>query len=212
MKLHRVKYFLVFLLSLVLLFASLFSRMKEIFSFAFARKLIVSTLTSTIYNVWIFEVKNIAVRFRVWEYVNSKESESESLILKYSRFFDFVKILSVSILVHISASTQDEYQLSASTTTVINDVSFSLILILEFCSDYENLFESQKKSYDVKKRAYRYIQNEVDRVMINIEKIHTIILKFAKNYVAMNMRVCLIKKILQFLTRKFKKISENIQK
>jgi hypothetical protein len=34
--------------------------------------------------------------------------------------------------------------------------------------------------------------------MIDIEKIHTIILKFAKDYVAMNMRVCLVKKILQF--------------
>jgi hypothetical protein len=93
---------------------------------------------------------------------------------------------------------------------VIDDVSFSLILILEFCSNYENLFESQKRSYDVKKRAYRHIQNEVDRVMIDIKKIHTIILKFVKDYVAMNMRVCLVKKILQFLTRKFKKISENI--
>jgi hypothetical protein len=86
MKLHEVEYFLVFLLSLVLLFVSLFSRMKEISTFAFARKLIVSTLTSTTYNVWIFEVKKIAVRSRVWEYMNSKESESESLTLKYSRF------------------------------------------------------------------------------------------------------------------------------
>jgi hypothetical protein len=48
--------------------------------------------------------------------------------------------------------------------------------------------------------------------MIEIEKIHAIILKFAKDYVAMNMRVCLVKKILQFLTRKFKKTLENIQK
>jgi hypothetical protein len=48
--------------------------------------------------------------------------------------------------------------------------------------------------------------------MIDIEKVHTIILKFAKDYVAMNMRVCFVKKILQFLTRKFKKISENIQR
>jgi hypothetical protein len=77
MKLDRVEYFLVFLLSLVLLFASLFLRIKEISSFAFARKLIVSTLMSTTYNIWIIEMKNIAVRSRVWEYVNSKESESE---------------------------------------------------------------------------------------------------------------------------------------
>jgi hypothetical protein len=146
MKLHRVEYFLVFLLSLVLLFVSLYSRMKEISSFAFVRKLIISTLTSTIYNVWIFEVKNIAVRFRVWEYVNSKESKSESLMLKYSRFFDFVKIVSVSILVHISTSTQDKYRLSASATIVIDDVLFSSILILESCSNYENLFEFQKRS------------------------------------------------------------------
>jgi hypothetical protein len=95
---------------------------------------------------------------------------------------------------------------------VINNISFLLILILESCSDYENLFEFQKKLYNVKKRAYRHIQNEIDRVMINIEKVHTIILKFTKSYVAINMRVCLVKKILQFLTRKFKKISENIQR
>jgi hypothetical protein len=117
-------------------------------------------------------------------------------MLKYSRFFDFVKIVSVSILVHISESTQDEYQLSASTTIVINNISLSLILIFEFCSNYENFFESQKRSYDIKKRVYRHIQNEIDRVMIDIEKIHTIILKFAKDYVTMNMRVCFIKKIL----------------
>jgi hypothetical protein len=48
--------------------------------------------------------------------------------------------------------------------------------------------------------------------MIDIEKIHMIILKFVKDYVAMNMRVCLVKKILQFLTQKFKKISKNIQR
>jgi hypothetical protein len=95
---------------------------------------------------------------------------------------------------------------------VIDDVSLSSILILECYSNYENLFESQKRLYDVKKRAYRHIQNEVDLIMINIEKIHTIILKFAKDYVVMNMRVCLVKKILQFLTRKFKKISKNIQR
>jgi hypothetical protein len=44
-KLHRVEYFLVFLLSLVLLFVSLFSQRKEIFKFVYARKLIVLTLT-----------------------------------------------------------------------------------------------------------------------------------------------------------------------
>jgi hypothetical protein len=162
---------------------------------------------STTYNVWIIEIKNIAVRSRVWKYVDSKKSESESLMFKYSRFLDFVKI--VSIFIDISTSTQDKYRLSA--TTVV-DVSFSLILILESCSNYKNFFESQKRSYDVKKRAYRHIQNEVDRVMIDIEKIHTIILKFAKDYVVMNMRIYLVKKILQFLTWKFKKILENIQR
>jgi hypothetical protein len=129
MKLHRVEYFLIFLLFLVLLFVSLFSRMKEISLFAFAWKLIVSTLTSTTYNVWIIEMKNIVVRFRVEEYVNSKELKSESLMFKYSRFFDFVKIVLVSILVYISTSTQDKYRLSAFATTVINNVSSSLILI-----------------------------------------------------------------------------------
>jgi hypothetical protein len=63
-------------------------------------------------------------------------------MLKYSRFFDFVKIVSVSILIHISTSTQDEYRLFVFTTTMIDDVLFSLILILESYSNYENLFES----------------------------------------------------------------------
>jgi hypothetical protein len=98
-------------------------------------------------------MKNIAVHFRVCEYVNSKKSESESLMLKYSHFFDFVKI--VSILVYISTLTQDEYRFFA--TTVIDEVSSSLILILESCSNYENFFESQKRSYDVKKQVYRHI-------------------------------------------------------
>ena len=78
--------------------------------------------------------------------------------------------------------------------------------------EWDDLSESQQKSYDIKKRKYRNVQLEVVRVMTEIEKIHTVILESANIYTAMNMRSASVQKILQSLAHKFKKKSEDVRR
>ena len=139
---------LIFFISLILLiiliyFSKRITQMKNITFIS--RKIIVSTLTSITYNFWISKMKNIAMRFRVWEYVNSDESESKSMILKYSKFFDYIK--SIVILISIFSQSQ----------STMLEVSIANFFKTISCVDYDDFFESQKRSYDVKERAYRHI-------------------------------------------------------
>jgi hypothetical protein len=129
------------------------------------------------------------------------------VVPKYPRSSNYIKV--ALIIIHTLGSTQGESQ-----SAVVGDVSVSPspILVLESCSNYDDLSKSQNKSYDVKKQSYRHIQNEVSRAMIGIEKVHTVILELVKDYVTMNIRSCLVKDILQSLTRRFKKTSEDIQR
>ena len=95
--------------------------------------------------------------------------------------------------------------------TILDD-SISLVLLLESCSKWDDLFESQQKSYNIKKKEYRNVQLEIVRIIIEIEKIHTVILKSANIYIVMNMRFASVWEILQFLIHKFKKKSKNVRR
>ena len=220
MKNHRIRveYFLVLLFLIVCVvfsyisFESVFifdklSQMKNSLSSKSSRKLLISISTSTTHNFWLSKIKDIAIRSRVWEYVDLNKSESKSLVLKYSKLFDYIKIVLVLVSIHSSASTQD----SLFMRTILDD-SISLVLFLESCSKWNDLFESQQKSYDIKKRKYRNVQLEVVRIIIVIEKIHTIILKSANIYIVMNMRSASVREIFQFLTHKFKMKSKNVRR
>ena len=112
----RVEYFLVLLFFVVYLIFSYISfesvfifdrllQMKNSLSSKSSRKLLISTLTSTSYNFWLSKIKDIAIRSRIWKYVDSDESESKSLVLKYSRLFDYIKIVSTSVSIHTFTST-----------------------------------------------------------------------------------------------------------
>lgn len=209
MDFRRVDFILV-LIFIVLLFSPIIRHQMEDSSIS-ARKLIVSALTPTTYNAWISEVKGIAVRSRVWEYVDPDGSEMEPEAPKYPRFSDYTKAVPAPI--HTSGSTLDKNQnQSQSSLGTILGAPPPPIFLPEPCSDYEDLSESQKRAYDSKERAYRHIQSEVRRAMIEIEKVHIVILESAKDYVAMNLRSRSVREILQSLARKFKKIPEDNQR
>ena len=147
MKYHRVVsilVFLIFLILLIILTYYLSERIIQMKNITFiSRKMIVSTLTSITYNFWISKIKSIAMRSRMWEYVNSERLELKLMILKYSRFSNYIK----SIVILTSAFTRSTI-LEASIANSLETIS---------CVDYESLSKSQKRSYHVKERAYRHI-------------------------------------------------------
>lgn len=83
MEYRRVDFFLVLLISILIIptyLSGRFSQMEDTSSIASARKLIVSALTLTTYHAWISEVKGIAERSRVWEHVDPDGSEPEPVV------------------------------------------------------------------------------------------------------------------------------------
>jgi hypothetical protein len=94
---HVLKLFIL-LLELLISFSLVFSlvsfKMNE--SIIFSRKLIVFNLTLETYNFWISEIKNIVVRSQVWKFIDLERSEEESSILRYLKYSDYTKIVSVA--------------------------------------------------------------------------------------------------------------------
>jgi hypothetical protein len=120
------------------------------------------------------QIKSIAFRAQVWEFVDSNGSEPEPVAPKYSKFGDYMKI----ILIDTPGSTQSE--------TIIG--SPPSILIPEKYSDYDDLSAQQQKSYDVMERAYRALQQEAKSAGIGIQKLHTAILESARAYIAVSRK------------------------
>jgi hypothetical protein len=119
------------------------------------QKITISIFILKNYFFWIQEIKKIASRAQVWEYVDSNELESKSLTLKYLKFQNYIKIVSTDTL----AFTQSQ--------TIIESTTFS-ILISEKCTNYDDFSIHQQKSYDVKERSYRVLLHEIKSIEIDI--------------------------------------------
>jgi hypothetical protein len=162
------------------------------------QKITISILISKNYFFWIQEIKRIASRAQVWEYVDSNESESKSVTLKYLKFQNYIKIVSTDTLAFIQSQT------------IIESATFS-ILISEKCTNYNDFSIHQQKLYDVKERSYRVLLHEVKSIEINIQKVHIAVLKSTRSYISVNRKASSVREILIFLTLKFKRKNENLQ-
>ena len=100
---------------------------------------------------------------------------------------------------------------SNSTQSTIADDLNPPDLVSVACEDYEDLSETQRKSYDAKKRSYRALQQEVKMANMSIQKIHTTVLKSARDYIAVNRKTSFVRDILISLVSKFKRLDENLQ-
>lgn len=161
-----------------------------------SQKLAVTALTPKNYSTWIQEIKEIATRAQVWEYVDPEGDESELDMLKYSKFKNYIKIVSIAT----SGSTQE--------TTI---ESFSLVFVFTACEDYDDLSKAQQRSYDAKERFYKALQQEVRMTSLEIQKVHTIVLESARGYIAVNRMASFVREILISLFNKFKRPDADLQ-
>ena len=187
----------------------------EDYSSGSSRKLIVSALTPRTYNSWLSEIKGIAVRSQVWEYVDPEGSESEPTIPKFPKFSDYVKVVPVNTPGTDSTNIPTPAIVASqgsSQGTVLGDLNGPPVLIPEPCSRYADLSESQKESYNADERSHRGLQADARAAAMGIEKVHTVILESAKDYVARNVRSSSVREILQPLAHKFKKSPDEVQR
>ena len=137
------------------------------------------------------EIKGIAVRSQVLEYVDPEGSESEPTIPKFPKYSDYVKVVSANTPGTDSTNTPTPAIVASqgsSQGTVLGDSNGPPVLIPEPCSRYADLSESQKESYNADERSHRGLQADARAAAMGIEKVHTIILESAKDYVARNVR------------------------
>ena len=160
------------------------------------QKLIVSALTPKNFSSWIQEIKGIATRAQVWEYVDPEGLESEPVAPKYPRFGDYIKIVPIVTPASIQETVTE---------------GFPPVLVPVMCEDYDDLSEAQQKSYDAKERSYRALQQEAKMSSIGIQKVHTAILESARGYLAVNRKASPVREILISLASKFKRPDADLQ-
>jgi hypothetical protein len=199
---HVLKLFILLLgllVSFSLVFPLVSFKMDE--SVISSRKLVVSNLTPGTYNSWISEIKGIAVRSQVWEFIDPEGSEEGPPVPRYPKYSDYTKVVPVATPASsLAESTQG---------TILPDPP---LVVPEQCSRYSDLSESQKEAYNADERAHRGLQAEARAISLGMEKVHSVILESAKDYVARNVRASSVREILLSLSHKFKKSPDEIQR
>jgi hypothetical protein len=193
---QRIKKFLFLSIVALVALVTLVCNQMEDYLTQSHQKITVSVLTPKNYFSWIQEIKRIASRAQVWEYVDSDGSEPESVAPKYFKFQDYIKIVPADTL----AFTQSQ--------TIIESPS---VLVSEKCTDYDDLSVHQQKSYDAKERSYRALLHEAKSTGIGIQKVHTAVLESARSYISVSRKASSVREILISLTLKFKRKDEDLQ-
>ncbi len=160
-------------------------------------KIIMLIFISNNFHLWIEEFKDLALKIKVWQYINSNDN------MKKSKEKILFEIDHFSIKNSSSQSVADDL-MTNQTIFVATSHSRSAQWLHELTSNQQENYRANVKEY---KRKEKLIVKISQRML----KINEAIRVFARSYIFFEMMSIFIKEILQFLIIKYKKIDDQIK-
>jgi hypothetical protein len=165
-------------------------------------KIIMLIFNSNNFHLWIEEFKDLALKIKIWEYINSYDKIEESrkkILSKISHFvvkqFDF------------ALSTAVDDFITNQTDQFAQDFTQS-----RFAKYFHELTTQQQKNYRASVKEYKRKKKQIAKITQKMLKINEAIRVFTKTYIFSKLMFAFIKKILQILIIKYKKIDDQIKK
>ncbi len=161
-------------------------------------KIIMLIFISNNFHFWIEELKDLALKIKVWQYMNSNEN---------------MKKFKKKILFEI-----DHFSIkNSSSQSVTNDLMtdqtiFAASSHFRSVQWFHELTSNQQENYKASVKKYKRKEKLIVKISQRMLKINEAIRVFAKSYIFFEMMSVFIKKILQFLIIKYKKIDDQIKK
>jgi hypothetical protein len=160
-------------------------------------KIIMLIFISNNFHLWIEKLKDFILKIKVWQYINSNEN------MKKSKKRIFLEIDHFSIK-------------NLNSQSITNDLmtNQTISAAFSFCRSaqwFHELTFNQQENYKANVKEYKRKKKLIVKIFQRMFKINEAIRVFAKSYIFFEMMSTFIRKILQFLIIKYKKIYDQIK-
>jgi hypothetical protein len=165
-------------------------------------KIIMLIFNSNNFYLWIEELKDLILKIKIWKYINSYdkiEKSRKEILSKISHFVVKQSDLASSTIVddfitnQINQSAQDFTQ-------------------FRFAKYFHELSTQQQENYRTNVKKYKRKKKQIAKITQKMLKINEAIRVSIKTYIFSKLMFAFIKKILQVLIIKYKKIENQIKK
>jgi hypothetical protein len=165
-------------------------------------KIIMLIFNSNNFHLWIEELKDLTLKIKIWEYINSYDKTEESRKEVLSEIFHFlVKQFDLTSSAAVDDLITNQINQSA------QDSSQSRL-----AKYFHELSTQQQENYRANVKEYKRKEKQVAKITQRMLKINEVIRASIKTYILSKLMFAFIRKILQLLIIKYKKIDDQIKK
>jgi hypothetical protein len=174
-----------------------FSSMNDVFFF----KSIMLILISNNFHLWIEELKDLILKIKIWKYINSYdkiEESREEILSKIDHFVVKQSDLTSSTAVDDLITNQINQSAQSSQSRV--------------AKYFSELTFQQQENYRTDVKKYKRKKKQIVNITQRMLKINETIRALIRFYISSKLMFVFIRKILQLLIIKYKKIDDQIKK
>jgi hypothetical protein len=165
-------------------------------------KIIMLIFNSNNFHLWIEKLKDLILKIKIWEYIDSYDKTEESRKEVLSEIFHFVV-------------KQSDFALSATVDDLITDQANQSAQDLtqsRFAKYFHELSTQQQENYRASVKKYKRKEKQIAKITQRMLKIDEAVRVSTRTYILSKLMFALIKKILQVLIIRYKKIDDQIKK
>ncbi len=165
-------------------------------------KIIMLTFNSNNFHLWIEELKDLVLKIKIWEYINSYDKTEKSRKEVLSEIFHFF----VKQSDFASSATADDF--------ITNQINQSAQDFTQSRSAryFHELSTQQQKNYRANVKEYKRKKKQIAKITQRMLKINEAIRASIRTYIFSKLMFAFIREILQVLIIKYKKIDDQIKK
>jgi hypothetical protein len=164
-------------------------------------KSIMLILISNNLHLWIEELKDLTLKIKIWEYINSYDKIEKSRKEVLSEISHFV------------VKQSDFTSSTAADDLITNQINqFAESLQSRVAKYFSELTSQQQENYRTNVKKYKRRKKQIVKITQRMLKINETIRVSVKVYISSKLMFAFIRKILQFLITKYKKIDDQIKK
>ncbi len=163
-------------------------------------KITMLILISNNFHLWIEELKDLTLKIKIWEYINSYnqiQKSREEVLFEISHFV-----------------IRSAFTISAAADDLITDQADQSAQASQsrFAKYFHELSTEQQESYRTSVTEYKRKEKQVVKITQRMLKIDEAIRVSAKTYIFSKLMFAFIREILQLLIIRYKKIDDQIKK
>jgi hypothetical protein len=158
------------------------------------------TLISNNFHLWIEELKDLALKIKIWEYIDpySQTQESREEVLFEISHFVIRSALTISAAADDLITDQADQSAQASQSRL--------------AKYFHELSTEQQESYRTSVKKYKRKEKQVVKITQKMLKIDEAIRVSVRTYIFSKLMFAFIREILQLLIIRYKKIDDQIKK